>query len=810
MGIGFLETNIYLGDHLLPIENINVLIKDESGDIVYESSTDKYGKIEEIPLPAPAAPEEWAVYSIEVPTQKSYKKVIIKGVEIFDKQTTVLPIKMYPVITGYSIDENTVEIDIPNTRAACSRCSSAPGTAILPESIAANEVAIPDYITVHLGYSNDDSARNVRVPFKDYIKNVASREIFPCWSEAAITANVLAQMSFALNRIYTLFWPSRGKNFDITNKTDWDQAFDPSLVSFQEINNVVEKVFTKFIRRQGRREPFLSSYCDGVRKTCDGLYQCQSQDLGLAGYSAIEILKYFYPNDIQISQSDNFTAGIGRYPGTPLREGSSGEDVLRMQIYLNRLSGNWWIDPIPVQNVNGFFGSDTRRAVMMFQQNTPWGLAADGIIGRNTWYEITRTYIAATQLSELTSEGERIGIGQIPPTVILYPNTDPVTRGQYVVELQFLLNYIAQFYESMTPVIQNGVFREDTKRAVLYFQQEFGLTPDGIVGPQTWKALYDVFHSLQSSIIAPPAPPSPPTTPPAQTIPPFPGTSLRVGSSGANVVLIQNTLNAIGQVYTSIPALVADGAFGPLTERSVMAFQRQFGLSADGVVGPITWNKIFEVYNSLIASPSLPQFPGTNLTIGSRGNDVAMMQSYLLAISKVFPVIPSLTADGIFGTGTAASVRAFQALFGLNADGIIGRSTWDKIVYVYNSMPVIAPPVFSGNTLQLGSRGNDVIIMQKYLNLISEEYPEIPALGNADGIFGEATVSSVQAFQRHFGLTADGRIGINTWNKIVSVYNQIIMSTSGTMTYSATSLNTQNSFANRNAMLLALMGLRRF
>ena len=808
MGIGFLEASLYLGNHLLPVENIDVFIKDKNGNIVYEATTDKYGKIEEIPLPAPDTGEEWELYDVEVPYQKNYKKIIIHGVEIFDKQTTVLPIKMYPVTKGYSANENSVEIDIPQTRLSCSRCAANPGTATLPESIMANEVAIPEYITVHLGFSNDDSARNIRVAFKDYIKNVASREIFPCWTEAAITANVLAQMSFALNRIYTLFWPSRNKAFDITNQTDWDQAFDPSLVSFREINNIVDKIFTKFIRRQGRREPFFSSYCDGVRKTCDGLYQCQSQDLGLAGYTPLEILKYFYPNDIQISESNNFASDIGRYPGAPLREGSSGEDVLRMQIYLNRLSGNWWIDPIPVQNLNGFFGSDTRRAVTMFQQNTPFGLASDGIIGRNTWYEITRTYVAAAQLAELTSEGERIGIGETPPSVTIYPNTDPVTRGQYVVELQFLLNYIAQFYDTMSPVIQNGVFREDTKRGVIYFQQEFGLTPDGVVGPQTWRTLYEVFHSLQNNIATPPIQPTPP--PPAPpTVPPYPGAPLRLGSGGSNVVLLQNTLNAIARIHASIPILVADGSFGALTETAVRAFQRQFGLGIDGVVGPLTWYKIFEIYNSLTAGPSFPQFPGTNLTIGSRGNDVLTMQNYLQAIAKIFPTIPSLTADGIFGTGTAASVRAFQSLFGLSADGVIGRNTWEKIVYVYNSMPVVVPPTFPGTTLQSGSRGNEVIIMQKYLNLIAAQYQEIPSLGNADGIFGPGTENAVRAFQSHFGLAIDGRIGQNTWNKIVSVYNQLIMDTTIPSSYEAASVNTQNAFTNRNAMLLTLMGFRR-
>lgn len=211
-------------------------------------------------------------------------------------------------------------------------------------------------------------------------------------------------------------------------------------------------------------------------------------------------------------------------------------------------------------------------------------------------------------------------------------------------------------------------------------------------------------------------------------------------------------------------------------------------------VGPSTWNKLYNVFWSIqeAVPPTHPSpepepepvpptptpppsqiFPGTLLRIGSRGEDVRLMQTYLNAISKVFPSVPALTADGIFGANTQNSVVAFQWLFGLTPDGIIGEKTWNKVVEVYNSLPNVAAPQYPGTSLRVGSRGNDVIIMQKYLNAIAQYYPEIPPL-IADGIFGPMTERSVIAFQNLFGLTPDGIIGRNTWNLIVSVYNKLL------------------------------------
>lgn len=769
MGKGFLKVKLFVGDDVLPVKDAKVLVKDTNGNIIYELVANENGITEKVPLDAPdkkysTEPYEnrprFFVYDVEVPFVNGYKKVVVHDVEIFEGITTILPIQMHPVIKGepdgideiYIPREHGVDTDVER------RMSEDPGNAVTTEQIPANEVRIPEYITVHLGSPNA-SAANVRVKFADYIKNVASSEIFPTWHESALYANIYAQISFALNRIHTVWYRSRGFDFDITNSTAFDQSFVNGRDIFENISRIVDGIFNMFIRRQGRREPFISSYCNGTTATCDGLSQWGSQDLALKGYSPMQILKYYFPSDIQIVESTNFVADVGTYPGTPLREGSSGADVQTMQNYLNRISGNFYIPSIP--NPDGFFGTATKTTTTSFQSIND--LIADGIIGKSTWYAITRIYVGVKQLAELTSEGERISVGANPPTVTIQVGS----RGEDVVELQFLLNFISEFFPTVPFVVQDGVFRDATKRSVIEFQLEFGLIPDGIVGPSTWSKLYDVYHSIQSTV-------APPTTPPTvPSVPPYPGTPLRVGSSGDNVLLMQNYLNAIARVYTSIPTITADGIFGSATQRAVIAFQNQFGLTADGVIGPLTWYKIIDVYNGLSA-PTAPVFPGTSLRIGSRGDDVLLMQRYLNAISKIFPTVPSITADGVFGALTQASVIAFQSLFGLTADGVIGKNTWDKIISVYNNLPDVSAPVYPGTALRVGSRGNDVIIMQKYLNSIALRYPSIPTL-TADGIFGSGTENAVKAFQRQFGLTADGVIGNNTWNRIVSVYNMIIM-----------------------------------
>jgi len=343
-----------------------------------------------------------------------------------------------------------------------------------------------------------------------------------------------------------------------------------------------------------------------------------------------------------------------------------------MQNYLNRIRVNFPAIP-QIPNPNGVFGPETANAVRIFQRT--FNLTQDGVIGRGTWYKIVQIYVGVTKLAELTSEGQRIGIGENPPTSTIREGS----RGPDVIQLQFILNFISQFYNDIPSVIQDGVFGRSTRDAVVAFQRKFGLTQDGIVGPATWKLLYQVYKNVEAGIGITP---QPPVTPPPSTA--YPGTPLRVGSRGNSVLLMQQYLNRISSRYPSIPRLAEDGIFGAGTGSAVREFQRLFGLNPDGVIGPLTWNRIVEINNS-IGGPTIPPttpppYPGTPLRVGSRGNDVLILQEYLNRIAGRYPSVPRLTVDGVFGPATQNSVVQFQRLFGLTADGVVGPLTWDRIM----------------------------------------------------------------------------------------------------------------------------------
>jgi len=559
-----------------------------------------------------------------------------------------------------------------------------------------------------------------------------------------------------------VWYRSRGKTYDITNHTGFDQYFINGREIYANIGRIVDEIFNNFLRRQGRREPFFAEYCDGRIAQCPGLKQWGSQDLALRGYTPIQILHYYYPKDLQIFQTNTFITDEAKqtFPGSSLKEGSTGENVRKMQMYLNRISGNWYIQPIP--NPNGVFGPETTRTVKEFQRI--FNLIPDGIIGRTTWYDITRIYVAAKKLAELTSEGERISVGAAPPTVTVRLND----RGEYVVELQFILALISGFFPTIPLVIQDGVFKENTRQAVLAFQRQYGMTADGVVGPGTWQKLYEVYHSVRKDV---PLPPSP-------GIPAYPGVPLREGSESNDVRIMQNNLNDIAAIHPSIPRVVADGKFGPATRSAVMAFQRLFGLTADGVIGSNTWYRIIDIRNSLPSTPpstGLPPYPGTALRFGSRGNDVTTVQNRLNTVRRVFPAIPALTADGSFGPATQTAVTAFQRIFGLTADGVVGPNTWNKIMSVSQNLSGLTAPAFPG-TMRVGSRGAGVTAAQRYLNGIRGRYPSIQTLVT-DGSFGPVTQSAVMTFQRLLGLNPDGVVGPLTWNMLVSMYNSINMGT---------------------------------
>jgi len=347
---------------------------------------------------------------------------------------------------------------------------------------------VPQNITVHLGSPGSDAA-NVTVPFIDYVKNVASSEIYPTWDESALRANILAIISFALNRVYTEFYRSQGYPFDITSSTAIDQKFINGRNYFDSISNIVDSIFNDYIRRIGFVEPLAAKFCNGTTVTCEGLSQWGSQYLARRGQNFVQILRNYYGDNIEIVTDAPLRGYTPSYPGTPLRRGSQGANVVRIQVILNRIGQNYPAIP-KISSVDGIFGPETENAVRTFQQI--FGLTADGIVGKATWYRLVRLYVGVTNLAELESEGQRFyAVNWQTPSSIRIG-----ARGQSVRQLQFMLRVLSEYINDIPPVTEDGIFGQQTQNAVIAFQRFAGLTPDGIVGPATWSALYDRASSI--------------------------------------------------------------------------------------------------------------------------------------------------------------------------------------------------------------------------------------------------------------------------------------------------------------------------
>ncbi len=461
-----------------------------------------------------------------------------------------------------------------------------------------NTPYIPEYITVHLG-APDSNAPNVTVPFVEYIANVASSEVYPTWPESAIRANIYAQTSFALNRIYTEYYRTRGYDFDITNSIAIDQSFVNGRDLFSNVENIARELFTSYISRQGSVEPLFAAYCDGVEVRCNGLSQWGSLSLAEQGYSPYEILTYYYGDNIDIV-TDAPVRGIDiSVPEYPLRPGSTGDDVRSLQIRLNRISDNFSAIP-KINPPFGFFSYDTEEAVKEFQR--AFGLTPDGIVGRQTWYTVQQIYNSVKRLNELNSEGLKLSdvTGQFPGDL------REGSEGVGVSTLQYYLSYLSDFYNTIPRVNIDGDFGASTREAVIAAQNTFGLDPDGIVGTETWYRIYNAYYGIVSTI--------PIQYTEGNTIP-FPGVFLRIGVEADAVRVLQEYLNYISGYITEIPPVNPTGYFGTRTQEAVVAYQNYAGLPATGIVGPVVWDGIASLYSDLYngSRQNQGQFPGFNI-----------------------------------------------------------------------------------------------------------------------------------------------------------------------------------------------------
>lgn len=459
---------------------------------------------------------------------------------------------------------------------------------------------IPENIVIHLGPPNSD-APNVTESFSDYIKNVASSEIYPTWPEEALRANILAQISVALNRVYTGFYRNQGKNFDITNSPAYDQTYVYQRDIYENISELVDEIFNSYIRRNGNIEPLFAEFCDGIEVMCNGLYQWGSVELAEDGANYMQILRRYYGDDIEIVTDAPVEDFDFSPPIIPLKKGDSGSGVELMQIRLNRISKNY--PGIPkIYPVDGFFDTSTENAVKKFQE--VFNLRQDGIIGTATWNSINHIYNAVKELYTINSEG--LSLSELDTTYESELKLGQSSRSVFV--LQYYLAYISLFYPTVSRPITDGDFGQGTEASVRSYQQTFGLDVTGVVDEITWNSIQNTYYEILSRF---------PYDYSDGLILPYPGRVLTIGVDGNDVRALQQYLNYISNTYTAIPKISVDGSYGPSTASAVNRFVEIFNLpDSRGRVNAQVWNAIINVYDDLYSGNTVneEQFPGYGIS----------------------------------------------------------------------------------------------------------------------------------------------------------------------------------------------------
>ena len=757
MAAGILRIHSYAARRSAPMAGVSVTVTGEG--FTASRVTGEDGLAADIEIEAPACSlsldenntteQPYAVCDL-VAEKPGYRPVRIEGVQIFSGQATLAHLEMTPA------NARIVEEDAPVVIPPHLLFSGGGGSGSAPDTPAGNarvlsSVVIPTHITVHLGRPNE-SARNVTVSFRDYIANVASSEVYPTWPEQALRANIHCQISLALNRIYTEWYPSRGYNFNITGSPGYDQAYVHGRTVFDVMVRLTDDIFSTFIRKTGTVNPYFSEYCDGKTVSCPGLKQWGTVTLAEQGRSALSILRYYYGNDVEVIRTSNIASIPESYPGSPVRRGDRGPSIFTLQRQLNRITKDYPF--FGTLTPDGIFGEQMAETVKRFQRQ--FSLTADGVVGRQTWYKISYIYVSVKDLAELTSEGETssgvLSDGTWGGTVLRTGS-----RGGAVEQLQFWLNTISQYVASIPSVSVDGSFGSRTAAAVRAFQRRYGLAVDGVVGEATWNAIYAQFFSIQSDNGTPNA---------------YPGTALRQGDEGQNVRLVQFWLKIARTVYTALNNPTVDGQFGAATKRAVEAFQRYFGLTADGVVGRTTWNKLREVYtdiaNDLLAEGLRPgEFPGV-LRRGASGRAVRELQYYLYLMHTYNPSLPSVNIDGNFGAATEAAVRAFQRSAGLTSDGVVGRATWENLYAQANILRQAGPVVtvnrmaYPGAPLEVGSEGPAVLYYTVLLTRIAYYYNAVSSPGTGS-VYTDQTAAGTRSLQHLLGLPETGEVDADTW-----------------------------------------------
>lgn len=574
------------------------------------------------------------------------------------------------------------------------------------------------------------------------------------WPEEALRANIIAQVSLALNRIWTEWYPSRGYSFNITGSPGYDQAYVNGRTVFAVMERLTAELFNTFVQRSGDAEPYFTEYCDGKTVTCPGMKQWGTVDRAREGMNALQILRYYYGNRVQLVTTDNIAAIPSSYPGSPLRRGSTGTNVRILQKQLSRIAKDYPSFGKPA--VTGTFDEATENSVKKFQKQ--FSLTADGVVGRATWNKVSFIYVSVKDLAELTSEGETAegtqSTGGWPGTVLRRGST-----GSSVEQVQFWLSDLAQFDSSLVRVTVDGSYGAATERAVRAFQQKQSLTADGVVGQRTWNTLYAAWVDAQSDL--------------GGTA--WPGTALRRGAAGMEVRLVQFWLRLAADNYSALRTVTVDGSYGAATVSAVEAFQTLFGLTPDGVVGRSTWNKLKEVglavANKIVAANVAPGQFTTTTRAGSSGTAVRAVQYYLRRLAAYYSDVPRVAVDGKFGAATTRAVKAWQSRAGLTVDGVVGRLTFQSLYDAAQALEASGPVVRTvslpapATTLRPGDTGAAVLRLNRLLLFLSQWIPEInfTASDTPDNTFDLELEIAVRSAQRYFGLTETGAVTAADW-----------------------------------------------
>jgi peptidoglycan hydrolase-like protein with peptidoglycan-binding domain len=415
MAEGQLKVQCLKGQSYIPVEGSKITVNPSSsntrnGYSRVDLSTDSSGLTAVISLSAPPLeysnePSENAPYSLyDIKVERDgFEDAIIKDVQVFPDQTALQKVSLIERAETPSKAEELVVL--PNTLFGNypKKIPEDPEKPLPPPSsgVVLPKPVVPEFITVHQGGPNDPSAPNYRVPYKEYIKNVASCEIYSTWSTNTIRANIFCIISFTLNRIYTEWYRGKGKNFDITSSTAYDHAFNYGRNIYDSISVIVDELFATYIKRYGRKQPLLTQYCDGKNVQCpEWLSQWGSKALGDQGRPPYDILTYYYGNDLQLTTAEQVKGSPSSYPGYDLSVGSRGEPVRTVQEFLNRIAQAYPL--IPKLAVDGIFGSSTEESVKVFQGI--FNLPQTGIVDYATWYKISDVYVGVTRIAELRSD----------------------------------------------------------------------------------------------------------------------------------------------------------------------------------------------------------------------------------------------------------------------------------------------------------------------------------------------------------------------------------------------------------------------